>query len=378
MKKILILLFFIFINASNLNNTKQQLFYTQKNISIMNEKLKNLVKKIEHQQNYLNKLNQQIKNLNIQLESLKEELINSNSTLSNLIDLKKGYEEKLHSTQEEITTFLSENFLNNIAHPQNINDLIEQELSKQILKKYSIKISKILQQNRKIQKEIENINKKIENILKLQKQYSQKKEKLAMLLKKQKKEILMLKKQKQIYKNKLKQLVQKQKNLQKTLSQLNVVSTQPTTKLTQEEVKKYGSVYIKPKISNYKGTKTIPPLRGKIIKKFGSYIDPIYKIRIYNPSITIKAYRPNSVVRSIFNGKVIYIGETSFNKKIVVIKHKNHLFSIYANLDKISPIIKKGYHVKKGQIIGRVKNTLDFEITYKDRPINPLKVINLK
>jgi len=378
MKKIFILLFFTLLNANNIKHSQQQLQYTKKNISIMNEKLKSLVKKIANQQNSLKRLNQKINSLNYQLKSLKKELINSNSTLSNLIDLKKGYEKKLSSTQKEITLFLSEDFLNNISRPQNLNDLIEKELSKQILKKYSIKISKILKQNKKIQKDIENINKKIENILELQKRYAQKKEKLAMLLNKQKKEILMLKKQKQIYKKKLKQLVQKQKNLQNTLSQLKVVSNQPTTRFTEEDVKRYGSVYIKPKVSNYKGIKTIPPLRGRIVKKFGSYIDPIYKIRIYNPSITIQAYKPNSVVRAIFSGKVIYIGSTSFNKKIVVIKHKNNLFSIYANIDKISPIIKKGYNIKRGQIIGRIKNSLDFEITYKDRPINPLKVINIK
>ena len=138
-----------------------------------------------------------------------------------------------------------------------------------------------------------------------------------------------------------------------------------------------GSIYYKPKIASYYGPKTIPPLRGKIIKHFGSYIDPVYKIRIYNDSITIKPYTPQSTVRAILNGKIVYIGNND-DKKIIIIRHKNDLFSIYANLSKISPILKKGFYVKKGQIIARVKDALEFEVTYKENPINPLKVIRLR
>jgi len=63
---------------------------------------------------------------------------------------------------------------------------------------------------------------------------------------------------------------------------------------------------------------------------------------------------------------------------VIFIKHKNNLFSIYANLSKISPLLKNGSLIKKGQIIGRVKDALEFEVTYKDRPINPLKVIKFR
>ena len=77
------------------------------------------------------------------------------------------------------------------------------------------------------------------------------------------------------------------------------------------------------------------------------------------------------------NGKVVYIGENG-DRKVIFIKHPGNLFSIYANLTKISPLLKKGSYVKRGQIIARVKDALEFEVTYKDRPINPLKVIKLR
>ena len=166
-------------------------------------------------------------------------------------------------------------------------------------------------------------------------------------------------------------MIKKQQSLRKKLQELKIVK-----KREEIKVKKVGSAYFKPKTATYKGRKTIPPVYGKVIKKFGSYIDPIYKIKIYNDSITIKA-KPNSVVRSIMSGKVVYIGENG-DKKVIFIKHPGNLFSIYANLEKISPLLKKGSYVKRGQIIARVKDALEFEVTYKDRPINPLKVIKLR
>ena len=142
-------------------------------------------------------------------------------------------------------------------------------------------------------------------------------------------------------------------------------------------VKKYGSLYFQTKTANYKGIKTIPPVHGTIIKNFGSYIDPVYHIRIYNDSITIKANKQNSMVRAVLSGRIVYVGQSN-SKGVVIIKNKNNLFTIYANLDKISPLLKKGLYIKRGQIIARIKNTLEFEITYKEKPINPTKVIALR
>jgi len=188
-----------------------------------------------------------------------------------------------------------------------------------------------------------------------------KKNELLSLLKKRKKELNSLESKKREYKRKLLALINKQKKLQKKLASLLIIKKRAQ----------------KPTTFTYKGMKTIAPLRGKVIKKFGSYIDPIYKIKIYNDSITIKPFIKNATVRSIMPGRVVYIGENG-GKKIIVIKHKNSIFSIYANLSKVSPLLKKGSFVKRGQIIARVKDSLEFEVTYKEKPINPLKVISLK
>ncbi len=357
MKRAIIFLFSVFLFA----NIHTELKNTKTIISKMNTKLDILAKEIAKKQRNIDLLNKKIYLLNKEIQKLQNELKNSNKTLGELIDLQKGYRLKLKKIKDEIDSFLSTNYYLNSKDVDNVNDLIYNELSKKALDIYSVKIEKLAKQQEILKKEIKKTAERILAITQKQNLLKKKKNRLLSLLYQRKKEVKSLKRKKEEYKQKLLSMIQKEKNLQNKLKQLLIIKEQ-----------KYKPVYY-----TYRGMKTIAPIRGKVIKKFGSYIDPVYKIRIYNDSITIKPFRQNEVVRAIMPGKVVYIGEAN-NKKIIVLKHKNNVFSIYANLSKVSPILKKGFYVKRGQIIARVKDTLEFEITYKDKPINPLKVIKLK
>jgi murein DD-endopeptidase MepM/ murein hydrolase activator NlpD len=359
----LIIFFSVVIFAASTATTKKEIKKTKLIISKMNERLDSLVKTIRLKEQNINKINKKIENLNKEIKQLKETLKDANQILGELNDLKKGYLEKENQIRNEILDFLSNNYYLNTQDIDNVNDLIYNIYTKKILEIKSQKIAKILEQNKELTKNIQNVNSKISQILKRQQILNTKKNKLLLLLKQRKKEISALNRQKNIYKQKLNALIKKQKALQNKLAKLNIIKKREIT----QNLPTY----------TYKGEKTIPPLNGRIIKKFGSYIDPVYKIKIYNDSITIKPYKQNELVRAIMPGKVVYIGESN-NKKIVVLKHKGDIFSIYANLDKISPLLKKGMVVKRGQIIARVKNALEFEVTYKEKPINPLKVIRLR
>jgi septal ring factor EnvC (AmiA/AmiB activator) len=84
-----------------------------------------------------------------------------------------------------------------------------------------------------------------------------------------------------------------------------VAQTKVYTK--SEKVRKVHSSYTKSKTYAYKGGKTISPLPGcKLVKKFGTYTDPIYKIKIFNESVTLKAPKANAKVQNILNGKVVF------------------------------------------------------------------------
>ena len=141
-------------------------------------------------------------------------------------------------------------------------------------------------------------------------------------------------------------------------------------------MKKHGSSYQAQKTKRYRGSKTIAPLDNyTITKKYGTYTDPIYGIKIFNESISMKSKYPNAKVKTVFNGKVIYAAKTAVLKNIVIVEHKNGLHTIYANLSQISPNTKKGKKIKKGYTIGRVKDELIFEVTQKSYHINPIRLL---
>jgi len=143
-------------------------------------------------------------------------------------------------------------------------------------------------------------------------------------------------------------------------------------------VKKYGSSYQAGNVQAYRGRRTISPLaHARVVKRFGSYIDPIYKIRIFNDNVVLKSSKTGAKVRNVLNGKVVYVGQNSMLGKVVIIEHGNKLHTIYAALDRFSPVLHNGSRVKKGTIIGRVKRKLIFQATQNSKYINPLSLIRL-
>jgi septal ring factor EnvC (AmiA/AmiB activator) len=136
--------------------------------------------------------------------------------------------------------------------------------------------------------------------------------------------------------------------------------------------------YKKEKIYAYRGSKTISPISGaKVIKKFGTYMDPLYNIKIFNDNIVLKAPKPNMKVHNVLNGRVVYAGNSTMLGKVVVIAHSGKMHTIYAGLSKIAPEVKVGRKLKKGYVVGKVKRKLLFQATKNSKHINPLRLIKL-
>ena len=143
-------------------------------------------------------------------------------------------------------------------------------------------------------------------------------------------------------------------------------------------VKKIGSSYKKDKVYAYRGRKTISPIPGaRLVKRFGTYVDPVYKIKIFNESITLKAPRSNAKVHNVLNGKVVFAGSSSMLGKVVVVSHSGKMHTVYAGLSKIAPTIRVGNKIKKGYVVGKVSKKLIFEATKNSKHINPMKLISL-
>lgn len=145
-----------------------------------------------------------------------------------------------------------------------------------------------------------------------------------------------------------------------------------------EKVRQVNSSYQKSKTYAYRGGKTISPLPGaRLIKKFGTYVDPIYKIKIFNESITLKSPVANSKVKNILNGKVVFAGKSSMLGNVVVVSHSSKIHTVYAGLSKIAPTIHVGAKIQKGYVVGKVNEKLIFQATKDSKHINPLRLITI-
>jgi len=151
-----------------------------------------------------------------------------------------------------------------------------------------------------------------------------------------------------------------------------------TKRESKSSVKNMGSSYKRSKVYAYHGGRTISPISGaRVVKAFGSYIDPIYKIKIFNESITLRAPSSNAKVKNVLNGKVVFAGSSSMLGKVVVVSHSGKMHTVYAGLSKIAPTIRKGRRIKKGYVIGKVSRKLIFEATKNSKHINPMSLIRL-
>jgi len=145
-----------------------------------------------------------------------------------------------------------------------------------------------------------------------------------------------------------------------------------------EKVRKINSSYTKTQTYKYKGRRTISPLsHARVVKKFGTYIDPIYKIKIFNESITLKSSVSGAKVKNVLNGKVVFAGKSSMLGKVVVVAHSGRMHTVYAGLSKIAPTIHVGSKIKRGYVVGKVNQKLIFQATKNSKHINPLKLIRL-
>jgi len=381
---------------AKINKTSKKIKNFSKTYSSINKKMANNAKAILKQKKDIYKQQKYLKELKQQL-SLKEKTYKSNTKVLSKL---KSEQNKLQQSQEDIEhelvfTIAKSVSLSVILDESEASDesaLIELEVLKAMLNKTKEKAKKL---NKKfyandilIQSKKDQAN-KLENEIQT---IDKKQKKLIDVQKKNKASLASLQKSEKSYKTELKKLLKKQDTLKHTLSKLKIVKLDSIKKAKEDErrrkafaakqddkdlpkVKKHGSSYQKVKTKKYKGPKTITPIYPyTITKKYGTYTDPIYGIKIFNESISMMPKKKNTKVKTVFNGKVIYADKTAVLNNIVIVEHKNGLHTIYANLSQISPNIKKGKKIKKGYTIGRVNEELIFEVTQKSYHINPIRL----
>lgn len=403
MIKTLLVLLLVFSSLNAQTNIDKKIHKTTKKIknfsntySSVNKKMANNAKAILKRKNEIYKQQKYLTKLKKQL-SLKEKSYKNDR--QELLKLKKE-QEALQNAQDKIEDELIFTIAKSVSLTLILEEsefksevaIMEMEVLKSMLKSTKEKAKELNEQfykNAKVISSKKSVVQKLESEIE---KIDSKQRHLVAVQKKNKRSLAKLEKAKKKYKRELKSLINKQDTLKKTLSKLKIVKLDAIRKAKEDErrrkafaakqnkknlpkVKKPGSSYQRVKTKKYRGPKTITPIYPyKITKKYGTYTDPIYGIKIFNESISMKTKSKNVKVKTVFNGKVIYADKTAVLKNIVVVQHSNGLHTIYANLSQISPNIKKGKKIKKGYTIGRVNDELIFEVTQKSYHINPVRL----
>lgn len=381
-----------------ISKTSSKISKYSKNYSKLNKKMSLTAKAILKEKRSLIKQEKFLKELKKEL-ALKELSYRNNTSQ---LKLMKKSQKKLHKRQVEIEDKLSFVIAKSVSlmlvldesSSQSVNSLMESEVLKSMLKKEKTKATVLSNTFIANAKDIDFLNQHASILEVAIANIDSKRKKLIKTKTANKVALKKLTRSKVSYKKELKALLSRQNALKDTLAKLNIVKVDEIkkAKLAKErkaafdkqkivldknpvKVKKHGSSYQTVKTKKYRGSKTRAPLDSyTITKKYGTYTDPIYGIKIFNESISLKPNKINAKVKTVFNGKVIYADKTAVLNNIVIVEHKNGLHTIYANLSQISPNIKKGIKIKRGYTIGRVKDELVFEVTQKSYHINPIRL----
>lgn len=404
MRALFILLFssFVLLGAASIDKkistTNKELNKYTKSYSSLNKKMAQTAKEIlkqkealKKQKLFLKELQAELANKELSYKENTEQLEQLKLSQKELLQTQNKIEEELVFTIAQsvsLTLILEEDY------SMSEESIMEFEVLKgmlEISKKNADALSREFVENAKDISMLEQLASGLEVAIT---SIESKRAKVIETTKKNEKALAELQSAKKSYKKELKSLLKKQDTLKQKLSELNIIKIDEIKRAKEErerkeafakksaaldedlpDVRKVGSSYQAVKTMKYRGKKTIAPLDSyTITKKYGTYTDPIYNIKIFNESISLAPKIKNAKVKTVFNGKVIYADKTAVLDNVVIVEHENGLHTIYANLSQISPNISAGTKIKRGYTIGRVENELIFEVTQKSYHINPIRL----
>jgi septal ring factor EnvC (AmiA/AmiB activator) len=344
------------------------------------------------------------------IESIKEKIDSLTQMIlqsQNVVERKYEYLEKLtkdtqvlssqkKALEDKIIKIIAEDFAFYLISDSEYMDNEDGVLVDEVLKKMDIIIrkefGKLANDYKQVNEQIYTQSQEVKTIRAEIQSAKNKHDELLSLEKKKESSIVALNAKKESYKKQLDNIEKERDEIRATLEQLKIIKVQEESKLLADKnakrdkspsavgdsgVKQIGSSYQNSNVKKYTGAKTIAPLEEYSVKRrFGDYVDPIYKIKIFNESVVLHSSKPDATVQSVLAGKVIFAKDTASLQKVVIIENSDEIHTIYAHLSKIAPTIQVGQKIKKGYVIGRVENDLTFEVTQKNYHIDPLELIS--
>ncbi len=418
---------------------KEKLESTDDKKEITNVKIKELAEQIENQNNNISNLEKEIKQINSDIEEHQKLLEESKNKLDELQSKSTQLIKEKTSNEEEIVDTIVEEFAVSIAvkivSEDSLQQLIDNEIYTLLSQHSKDKVVKLNSSYTSLSANTKNNQKDIDKISSYINERQKSKDKLTDLKQKLSSSISSLEQQHKTYQEELSKFAKEQESLKNLLSELNILKqvetkkeleakqaeedrkkklqnllsskkTSSTTELPEKEevqdddsgivqtsdvrnqkyaknlsldVKKIGSSTDGVSIVKYKGEKSISPLKSfKIVKNFGTYFDPVYKIKLFNESVTLKSDEEQAKVFAVLNGKVVYAKKSAgMLENVVIIQHEDGVHTIYSHLDEISPTLVVGKWIKQGYVVGRVNDTLMFQATKDASHIDPKDLLKI-
>ncbi|EAL3914833.1 peptidase M23 [Campylobacter upsaliensis] len=391
-KLFLFSLFSLLLFANGIAEKTKDLKENERIQQQLSKKLEDLAQDILSGEKNLKNLSEQIDTLSSQTSKLEANIKVQNKELSTLNNQNKELLRIKSLMESKLISLMAKDFAYDLPIPEGYIEGEESFMAFELLgsldKVLSEEILKLSKDYEGVNLLIENKQKQIEQIRLNLKNYNEQLKELQSLKNRQIKEINQQKTDRQIYAKKLDNLKAQQEELRATLDELKIIDKKEQVKKQKEEtsklannnqkIRQIGSSYQGSSVKRYTGKKTIAPLDSFTIKqKFGNYVDPIYNIKIFNENVVLRSKKADATVKSVLDGRVVFAKNTTMLQRVVIIEHNDGIHTIYAHLDKIAPNIKVGKRVKKGAVVGRIKDDLTFEVTQKNFHINPLELISL-
>lgn len=128
-----------------------------------------------------------------------------------------------------------------------------------------------------------------------------------------------------------------------------------------------------------KGSRLEWPLRGAVITLFGSRHHPVFKTKVFNSGIDIRA-AAGAPVKAAGPGEVLFSGWLRGFGRVVIVYHGDDLTTVYGHLGTTS--VNEGDAVRPGAILGTVGNTgasseysLHFEVRHRGAAKDPMNYL---
>jgi murein DD-endopeptidase MepM/ murein hydrolase activator NlpD len=398
--KIAFLTFFLLtlLNAENVNkkikNTKKILSKNSKKEREIKKSLTELSQKIAEYERSLNRIKKAIKNLEADIATYKSKSKISQKKLNKIKNIYNTLKNSQNEVNKKLVSLLSKDIhlsilLENGSSTNSQEQLVESyinEIYSTILRdkfnKTKVKFFKLKLDIALVKSELNKLNGKIKSL-------EEKKAELKNLNIAKRDGIHKLLVLKKSYTKKLTQVRKENRELTALLRKLNILKEEKIKKENEQKetivlkpsndgnvnVRRVGNSYNRTPVIKYRGPKTIAPFkRYKVVRKFGNFTDPTYKIKMFNPNVILKPIGSKNVI-NVLDGKVISITRTPAIGNIIIVENKNGIHTLYAKVNQIAPTIKEGRYIKKGYILGKVKDELYFEVTKNNSNINPLRLI---